>query len=435
MEQQHKDVSAPINGQPRRIGWAVVPLLLFAGLLSTVAAFRTIVMADLNTGSENLFRTELLGGLSMGLIFVTVLMFYNRIRSWRSAILLVVITVAAHCPPLFYRYVPSFFNQDADLPLLGRTLLADCVFFLPASLIAFIGFSLVLLPARKASRTVPVSIIFSLLANLVFLYVIDRQRGAWISFFNAEPFWPLWQLTLAFFLGMTLRIGQLAVSSASFATGPSRVRLFPYRNSFIALGILVAYLIGLSLWTGGVMAKQAEKNQQEQARVKAELAQSLANPPSRENLPPVEQRPMGEMLLMKGVGSWSVFGSHTQLLPAETELPAYERGITPRALRPERYQATAAYSTSGSTRVVVTTFPTADWAQYELRHASGTNQMILHPDWVKKLTKFGNSFYQEGAYIFWPSNNHLVMIDCQGINQSVIDEFLKAYLAKYPSSL
>ena len=63
------------------------------------------------------------------------------------------------------------------------------------------------------------------------------------------------------------------------------------------------------------------------------------------------------------------------------------------------------------------------------------HDFVNHANSIKPLVRFGNNLFQEGPYFLWASDRQLILLACQGVLPDVIDEFLKAYLVKYPSSL
>lgn len=111
-----------------------------------------------------------------------------------------------------------------------------------------------------------------------------------------------------------------------------------------------------------------------------------------------------------------------------------------RSPAPQRrtYHARYATAIAGDNRTVeaeVTEYPNVEWAKYAVRDTPMPHEFIKHPDWIKHLSRFGNNLFQEGPYFFWSSDTQFVFLDCSGVQPEVIDEFLKAYLEKYPSSL
>jgi hypothetical protein len=82
-------------------------------------------------------------------------------------------------------------------------------------------------------------------------------------------------------------------------------------------------------------------------------------------------------------------------------------------------------------RANVTVFPNEQWARYEVDVPPLTRQAR----YIQVLRRFGNNLYQEGPYFFWSSGDFVVDLDCQGVGPEVINEFLNAYLQKFPSNV
>jgi hypothetical protein len=85
--------------------------------------------------------------------------------------------------------------------------------------------------------------------------------------------------------------------------------------------------------------------------------------------------------------------------------------------------------------VTVTEYPNFEWAEYQVRNTPMPNELINDPDHDLKVIRFGSVICQEGPYFFWSSGNRLIFISLLGSSSTAEDEFLKAYLGKYPSSI
>ena len=104
------------------------------------------------------------------------------------------------------------------------------------------------------------------------------------------------------------------------------------------------------------------------------------------------------------------------------------------APRPERisYYANYAHVPAGidnlAVTVHITQYPNAEWARFDVLNSTGCVDLT-------RLNRFGHTFYQDGPYFSWSNGDRLIQLDCHGVLRPVIDEFLQAYLAKYPSGL
>lgn len=411
----------------KRIGLGVIPRFIFAGLLSSAYSLIALQKSELHEGRNHIV-TVLVGGLCLGLMLVTALWFYERLDSWRSAALLVAIMAVANGFSLFDKYVPASLRQDNALPLLGITEHYDFRLFFPTSLVAFIGFAIVLLRWRNALRTVPVAFAFSVFATLAFNYQVEQGRGGWINLLPGDVLGILWQMILALFLALSLWIGQISISAGPSTVRASQIRsVRPARNGFTTLGVLLGCFISVQLWTSALIHEERKRDAEHWAQVRAVLAHA----PSRENLPPLKEEPAEEVLL-PGIADCARYSPQMKILPAEDILPVLEKTI-PRALFPERYSYSATYADElmqNYIPVEITAYPTADWAGYHVKPMP-----VLYPGKIWKLAKYGNNIYQFGTSFYWSSGNKVILLDCRIAQQRVIDEFLKAYLQKYHSSL
>ena len=83
-------------------------------------------------------------------------------------------------------------------------------------------------------------------------------------------------------------------------------------------------------------------------------------------------------------------------------------------------------------------FPNAEWANYELKDVPVTDAKTLSPSSLRSTTKFANPVFTytlkgvAGLYVFWTSTNKVVILHFPAGEE---DEFVRQYLARYPSSL
>jgi hypothetical protein len=165
------------------------------------------------------------------------------------------------------------------------------------------------------------------------------------------------------------------------------------------------------------------------ARAQEEISTRVASAPSRVNLPALNEDRLDRVFLMEGVGEWRP--SYT----SSSRMPADQVGGATFAPRPERISYYAYYSrstvrpdASTSVTVHITQYPNAEWARFDVLNNTGQAGL-------PRLSQFGSTFYQDGPYFSWSNGDRLILLNCSGMPRPVIDEFLKAYLAKYPSDL
>jgi hypothetical protein len=165
------------------------------------------------------------------------------------------------------------------------------------------------------------------------------------------------------------------------------------------------------------------------ARAQEEITTRVASAPSRVNLPALNEDRVDRVFLMEGVGEWRPYYTSSSRMPAD------QVGGATFATRPERISYYAYYSrstvrpdASTSVTVHITQYPNAEWARFDVLNNTGQAGL-------PRLSQFGSTFYQDGPYFSWSSGDRLILLNCSGMPRPVIDEFLKAYLAKYPSDL
>jgi hypothetical protein len=400
-----------------RIGWPFIAALTLGGGFSGAFASFIWFSIDVTLHSEHWFA--LLASLSLGLSIAGVLWIYRQIWSWEKVVAITFVTVAAHLTESFgWNYLPRVLLEDWNLPILGSITPEIIVRSFVVAWIVYTVCLFVIPPRRSVVQTAVIALTCSTLSATTITYIAATQRGAWFTLWTGNTLDLLWQMSLTFFLGIALWISHSKTRQA-LSEVHSSIRSPASTNRFAVLWILITYyvVVGFSSYSAHITAK---------------IVQSQREAPSSQNLPEIKLMPIDDVLLMRGVAGWLPYQSG--LYPQTTTAL---NGQTS-AQSPNRLTYYARYATQGTpyaVQVNVTQYPNSDWARYELRNTPTLNYQFEHSDWLKTLSKFGNNLYQAGPYFYWSSSDKLVFVSCEGISPNVIEEFLNAYLGKYPSSI
>ncbi|MGB2678336.1 MAG: hypothetical protein WAN12_14720 [Candidatus Acidiferrum sp.] len=215
----------------------------------------------------------------------------------------------------------------------------------------------------------------------------------------------------------------------------------PAKNSGpIILSLRVGFICAV-VATLAFFGRRLLPEQYRQARLERALALHHSAMPPRDNLPKLVAQPPGQMLILNPIGEY---------LPGPPDAGASQPEIDPHSQLPvptaQRYDVTYTLhgwvpgAGGGRIEAHVEEFPNGRWAEYMLKEYP----LGVSADTVKSI-KFGNRIYASPQFVqssgntyylyVWSSGNRLVCIQFWVAPDVSPDRFLKAYLAKYPSSL
>jgi hypothetical protein len=192
----------------------------------------------------------------------------------------------------------------------------------------------------------------------------------------------------------------------------------PPRPLSAAAQTLFAVVLTMLVLGGALMAHWRAQSKASMARHEQAIAASLAEAPPRENLPRPQERPLEEALVLHEIGRVAPEGTGNVRREAAADHPPVPGHAPP----PERLEYYVSYRGRDHGGVTIWQYPNAAWARYELRHIGFVTEMSVNRQIV---------LASELEY-FWYSGASLIRVSAQ---PSDARELLKAYLAKYPSSV
>ena len=388
--------------------WSLVPALTCAGFVSGV--YTAMVIERMSYGTANPYPFTFFGSLSLGLTLCAVLWAFGFVPSSRAGATLVAATIAVHLIDVFaiVRRVAAPLFVDVTLPIVGTVLLWELVEHFLVALALYSAFLLVLVPGRRKRWTLLVTPVCAVLTVVVVFSIVRTAHSLVVN--SAILSFPA-QTTHACFLAAAL-----AMTGTEIRTPQNRLALV-----YVQLGYFLAVFAGTDRFV-------ERPRQAAVARAQEEITTRVASAPSRVNLPALNEDALDRVFLMDGVGEWRPYLSNSSRMPAE------QAGGATFAPRPERISYYAHYSRTTATTddvtavtVHITQYPNAEWARFDVLNSTGQAGL-------PHLNQFGNTYYQNAPYFSWSSGDRLIVLDCS-CTLPVIDEFLEAYFAKYPSDL
>jgi hypothetical protein len=207
-------------------------------------------------------------------------------------------------------------------------------------------------------------------------------------------------------------------------------RAIPSVSAIIFLVLVVATLA----WFIAQQVQGDRTGRRVRAAQQAAQQQLAAARPSSQNLPPIVELPVDQVLVLKSIAGHPCGRSFKWQIPGNSNFIPY----------------TAEYKgseTAGDDEVLfadvnVRLYPNSDWAVYATKEGINSFLQANDPSAVTTVTKFGNKLimntlmrYPNGGgdlCFYWASGNRFVQVT---FHASEEDEFLNEYLALYPSAL
>ena len=420
-----------MSGTPIVAKWRLVPALTLAGFVSALFT-ASIWWPSTAAGDSSGVLWAVLGSMSFGLAVGSVVWFYSLLENWKILACLIAVTVTAH---LLERYAEAHsgtaLREYVDISLASNIEPLVALTSFGVASVLYLAWIFLTSPRCKIAWGIVIAFECSLLASVTVTVIHGTQRGAWISFFTGRPLELVWQTVLATFLGIALALKRREPSV--FASKETEKPRRSFKTRLVVAFVLVGYFVAVGMWSTSVEKRDAARRAQLMNSIKSEAATKLASAPSLHNLPPLRVHAFDEVLVWDNIGEWTPSGLPGAYVSPELRSNLPTPGVGAQVV-PERKTYYLSYSKKGSfpgVRADVTAYPNEEWAHYQAEIPPITRQARG----IEVLQRFGNNVYQEGPYFSWSSGDFVVHLDCQGIKPEVIDEFLKAYLAKLPSNL
>lgn len=259
------------------------------------------------------------------------------------------------------------------------------------------------------------------------------HSGNNLAFFTL---WVIWQTGAASLLTVLLSSQQTLLATpaaAQSADAPLPAKKRRTRRS-VAATIFLVFIVATLAWFIAGQVEGDRVARRMQAARQAAQQRLAAERPSTRDLPAVVPLPVESVLELAPIAGHPC-GLHT-LAPRPTGVPESVGYLAEYKLSEA---ATAAERSFAD--VEVRQYPNAAWAAYQTKTFMW-DSVIQRPKAVTVVTRLGNRVIMNtleaspngggNLYFYWTSGNWFVEVT---FNVSEEDEFLKEYLARYPSSL
>jgi hypothetical protein len=412
------DTSFTETGISPRVPIWVIPIIGVMGLLSSLFAMRFWFVFSSHVHNQYLFAV--LASSVLGLAVVAVLWSLRQVQNWGRAIAIVAATVSAHS---LEQFLDPYLLQD-EIPCWDCSPTANFAsavairFFLVASItycatlaatVRRPGFLRLLLVAVGSSTISAATIGFAVPAG---------QRHHLDLVFNGLPLEIVWQLVLAFYLGVAVWADDVRPRSSSAGRGYG-VQGLRSANRFAAFFVLAAYVLAVGIWGTLVETRMDNAWQRGAEGTSAAIAQSNKEAPAMVALSQTEPLPLDQVLIMDSIEGWKPYLSG----PERKVGWSTPTGV---AAAPSHilYSATYAQPNGDShVDVEISQYPNSDWARYELRNTPTPNELFRQSKQIHLVNEFGSKVYEEAMYRYWSSGDKLVFWIAQGYCPQTLRKF------------
>jgi hypothetical protein len=415
-----------------RPSFAVLPALTVAGL------FTALVALPLDFPFFNLYHSyylpRLIESASLGLATASVLLYFRILRTWATFLAVVGTFIVAHVlEQVIEPYPPSQAARCADCSPTSHFTTEVALRFLLVSGIIFIACMGLIAPRPKLPSLLLTSIGSACLGAVAMGFLDSQSEWAKTSLVvNGIPLGVLWQPALAFFLGLAVwggaRLANHGSPSLQASAEPEAQTRLP--NRYAGLWVFGVFLLVMGVSSGGVMYRQAVTTNDKYAKRDFQISHSILEAPPPASLSVDQSVRPEDVIVTENLGDWKIYYSQQRHEDATSRIGP--------GVFPERQIYTAGFAhkeSAYSLNVEITQYPNRDWARYELRNTPNANALYYDHDAVHQLTRFAGKVYQDGPYVYWSSEDKVILFDCSMVPPVEIDRFVKAYLQKYPSSV
>src|SRR6185437_12041530 len=402
---------------PLKRDYTLVILLAAAGLISSLL-------------TTSLSGTGLLGGVVFGAVMSVSFAATGISRDFWGAVRFTIVCTAAYFIALFAAVGGQLITQlviPGERWSMGHAETASPIaFFVGGTVGAFLVLGewfFLVQPERKWELSAIRGLRWSPVGGVL------GAAGSLLSSPAGPPsgLFVIWQTGMGALLGLFSLSLTAPRLTAPQSSSRSVKRTFPiaYKLFFVLLAIWPTYFL-----IRRISADHSAQHRQE------EISKAVSETPLKANLPAVQPVPTWQALVLRKIAGT------VPVLPYERSFVATEPNTTVYSVGYQAAMPQVPLDFHPTVSVSVTQYPNSQWATYALKDVPIPNAGIDYAKYVQTVTTLGSPILVNTAwrsktgtgdlYYYWSSGNNLVVIV---FHYAENDEFIRAYLEKYPSSL